>query len=79
MKVTVSVIDRRTKFGTGNREFFTYYSAYKYIRSNLDRVLSVRAEYNYSTRAHAIPEPEYSVYTWSIPEFISFMDMEEMQ
>ena len=29
MKVTVSVIDNRTTEGTSNREFYTYYSAYK--------------------------------------------------
>lgn len=78
MKVTVSVSDKRTKEGNSNREFLTYYSAYKYVKSHLERALLVRVEYNYSTRAHAIPEPEYSVYTWTIPEFISFMDMEEM-
>lgn len=66
MKVTVSVIDRRTKFGTSNREFWSYLSAYKYIKSHLDTALSVVIKF------------ESDTYRRTIPEFISFMELEEM-
>lgn len=66
MKVTVSVIDRRTKFGTSNREFWSYLSAYKYIKAHLDTALSVVIKF------------ESDTYRRTIPEFISFMELEEM-
>ena len=66
MKVTVLVIDRRTSFGTSNREFCSYLSAYKYIKSHLDTALSVVIKF------------ESDTYRRTIPEFISFMEMEEM-
>ena len=65
MKVTVSVIDNRTTEGTSNREFYTYYSAYKYIRSHSGRSLLVRIECG------------NLVDTLAINGFINFMNMEE--
>ena len=67
MKVTVSVIDRRTKFGTSNREFWSYLSAYKYIKAHLDTALAV------------VIKCESYTCKRTIPEFISFMEMEELQ
>lgn len=67
MKVAVLVSDKRTAFGTSNREFNTYYSAYKYIKSHLDIALSVVINF------------EGLAYRRTIPEFISFMEMEELK
>lgn len=65
MKVTVIVSDKRTKEGNSKREFFTYYSAYKYIRSHSDRSLLVRIE------------RDNLVYTLTIHDFINFMNIDE--
>lgn len=64
MKVTVLVSDKRTAFGTSNREFWSYLSAYKYVKSHLDRVISVAIKCDIS--AHML----------TASEFINFMDME---
>ena len=66
VKVTVLVSDKRTAFGTSNREFWSYLSAYKYIKSHLDTALSVVIKF------------ESDTYRRTIPEFISFMELEEM-
>lgn len=66
MKVTVIVSDKRTTFGTSKREFWSYLSAYKYIKSHLDTALSVVIKF------------ESDTYRRTIHEFISFMDMEEI-
>lgn len=66
MKVTVLVSDKRAKDGESKREFYDYCSAYKYIKLHLDKAVLVIIRYE---NAH---------YMRTIPEFISFMDMEEM-
>lgn len=66
MKVTVIVSDKRTTFGTSKREFWSYLSAYKYIKSHLDTALSVVIKF------------ESDTYRRTIREFISFMEMEEL-
>lgn len=66
MKVTVLVSDKRTAFGTSNREFWSYLSAYKYVKSHLDTALAVVIKFESGTIKR------------TIPEFISFMEMEEM-
>lgn len=67
MKVTVLVSDKRTTCGTSNREFCSYLSAYKYIKSHLDTALSVVIKF------------ESGTYKRTIREFISFMEMEELE
>ena len=63
MKVTVLVSDKRTAFGTSNREFWSYLSAYKYVKSHLDRVISVKIK---------IVGGEI---TYTLQEFIDFINL----
>lgn len=66
MIVKVLVKDKRTFEGARYRDFYSYNSAYKYIKKRLDRVISVKIK---------IDGGEI-IYT--LQEFISFMEMEEM-
>lgn len=66
MIVKVLVKDKRTFEGARYRDFYSYNSAYKYIKKRLDRVILVKIKIDGGEIIH------------TLQEFISFMEMEEM-
>lgn len=64
MVVKVLVKDKRTFEGARYRDFYSYYSAYKYIKTRLDRVISVKIK---------ILGGEI---TYTLQEFIDFINLE---
>lgn len=66
MIVKVLVKDKRTFEGARYRDFYSYNSAYKYIKKRLDRVILVKIKIDDGEIIH------------TLQEFISFMEMEEM-
>lgn len=66
MIVKVLVKDKRTFEGARYRDFYSYNSAYKYIKKRLDRVILVKIKIDGGDIIH------------TLQEFISFMEMEEM-
>lgn len=66
MVVKVLVKDKRTIEGARYRDFYGYYSAYKYVKKRLDRVILVKIKIDGGEIIH------------TLQEFISFMEMEEL-
>lgn len=64
MVVKVLVKDKRTFEGVRYRDFYSYYSAYKYIKTRLDRVISVKIKIGDGEITH------------TLQEFIDFINLE---